>query len=84
LLALYRKLIKELTLFRQLNLRDAGVLPLSEQGHRQIVSAIASGNAEAAGRAMADHVGGSKQRTLDNKQRPTSGQALATSVRPAD
>ena len=84
LLALYRKLIKELTLFRQLNLRDAGVLPLSEQGHRQIVSAIASGHAEAAGRAMADHVGGSKQRTLDNKQRPTSGQALATSVRPAD
>ncbi|MBK9441462.1 MAG: phosphonate utilization associated transcriptional regulator [Comamonadaceae bacterium] len=84
LLAIYRKLIKELTLFRQLNLRDAGVLPLSEQGHRQIVNAIASGNAESAGRAMADHVGGSKQRMLDNKQRMASGQALASSVRPAD
>ncbi len=83
LLALYRKLIKEikeLTLFRQLNLRDAGVLPISEQGHRQIVSAIASGNAEAAGRTMADHVGGSKQRTLDNKQRPPSSHSLAISA----
>jgi len=78
LLAIYRKLIKELTLFRQLNLRDAGVLPLSEQGHRQIVNAIASGNAEAAGRAMADHVAGSKQRTINNQQRPAPGQNPAT------
>ena len=68
LLALYRKLIKELSLFRRLNLAGAGALPLSGQGHRQIVDAISSGDAAAAGRAMAEHVQGSKQRTLHNQQ----------------
>ena len=66
LLDIYRKLIKELSLFRRLSLGGSGVLPLSEQGHRQIVSAIASGNAEAAGRTMAAHVMGSKQRSVGN------------------
>jgi DNA-binding FadR family transcriptional regulator len=34
--------------------------------HKQIVKAIASGDAPAAGQAMFDHVMLSKQRTLDN------------------
>lgn len=70
LIAIYRKLIKELSLFRRRNLADAGALPLSVQGHRHIVDAIASGNATEAGRAMADHVLGSKQRTLGNTLTP--------------
>lgn len=74
LLAIYRKLIKELSLFRRLNLADAGALPLSGQGHRQIVDAINAGDAAAAGRAMAEHVLGSKQRTISNRQqRPVAG-----------
>lgn len=64
LTAIYRKLIKELSLFRRRNLAGAGVLLLSVQGHRQMVQAIASGNPAAAGQAMADHVQGSKQRAL--------------------
>ena len=71
--ALYRKLIKELSLFRRLNLAGAGALPLSGQGHRQIVDAIHSGDAAAAGRVMAEHVQGSKQRTINNQQRPVAG-----------
>lgn len=74
LLAIYRKLIKELSLFRRLNLADVGALPLSGQGHRQIVDALNAGDAAAAGRAMAEHVLGSKQRTISNRQqRPVAG-----------
>ena len=73
---IYRKLTKELSLFRRRNLGGSGVLPLSEQGHRQIVSAIASGNAEVAGRAMAAHVLGSKQRSLGGE--PADGHTTAT------
>jgi DNA-binding GntR family transcriptional regulator len=66
LIAIYRKLIKELSLFRRRNLSDAGALPLSVQGHRHMVDAIASGNAADAGLALANHVWGSKQRMLGN------------------
>lgn len=76
LLDIYRKLIKELSLFRRLSLGSSGVLPLSEQGHRQIVRAIASGNAEAAGRAMAEHVMGSKQRSVGGVS--ADGHTIAT------
>src|SRR6476469_6512540 len=50
-----RKLIKELSLFRRLNLADGWLLPISANEHRQILKAIASGDADAAGRAMFDH-----------------------------
>jgi len=62
----YRRLIKELSLFRRLNLNSAAQMPLSIGEHRQIVKAIAAGNAEAAARAMHDHVIDSKQRTIRN------------------
>ena len=44
LTAIYRKLIKELSLFRRLNLADGWLLPISAGEHRQIVKAIASGD----------------------------------------
>lgn len=66
LTVLYRRLINELSLFRRINLDDARQLPVSVGEHRAIVKAIASGDAEAAGRAMRQHVLDSKQRTQRN------------------
>ena len=80
---IYRKLIKELSLFRRLNLADGWLMPISASEHRQIVKAIASGNADAAGRAMFEHVMQSKARTLDNEQRRQSKQAQQGAA-PAD
>jgi phosphonate utilization transcriptional regulator len=65
----YRKLIKELSLFRRQNLADSGLMRTFLGEHKQIVKAIASGDGQAAGRAMFDHVMLSKQRTLDNDVR---------------
>lgn len=65
----YRKLIKELSLFRRLNLADGWPLPVSANEHRHIVKAIASGDAELAGRALFDHVIESKERTIANNLR---------------
>ena len=84
LTAIYRKLIKELSLFRRLNLADGWLMPISANEHRQIVKAIASGDPEAAGRAMFDHVIESKERTIKNnlKQQANAAQAAAADVRP--
>jgi DNA-binding GntR family transcriptional regulator len=77
LTAIYRKLIKELSLFRRLNLGDGGLMPVSVGEHRQIVKSIAAGDADAAGRAMFEHVMQSKERTIRNQQRPAAGAAAA-------
>jgi phosphonate utilization transcriptional regulator len=69
LTAIYRKLIKELSLFRRLNLADGWLMPISAGEHRDIVKAIASGDADKAGRAMFDHVMESKERTIENDLR---------------
>jgi phosphonate utilization transcriptional regulator len=69
LTAIYRKLIKELSLFRRLNLAEGRVLPISASEHRTIIKAIASGDPEAAGRAMFEHVMDSKDRTIENDLR---------------
>jgi phosphonate utilization transcriptional regulator len=66
---IYRKLIKELSLFRRLNLADGWLMPISSNEHRQIVKAIASGDADAAGKAMFGHVIESKKRTIENDLR---------------
>jgi DNA-binding GntR family transcriptional regulator len=66
---IYRKLIKELSLFRRLNLADGWLMPMSANEHRQIVKAIASGDADVAGRAMFQHVIESKERTIENDVR---------------
>ena len=70
---IYRKLIKELSLFRRLNLADSWLLPITPNEHRPIVAALASGDPEAAGRAMFEHAMDSKDRTIANElQRVTS------------
>ena len=66
LTAIYRKLIKELSLFRRLNLGDGVLMPASVREHRQIVRAIAAGDADAAGKAMHAHAMDSKERTIKN------------------
>jgi phosphonate utilization transcriptional regulator len=72
LTAIYRKLIKELSLFRRLNLADGALMPVSAGEHRQIVKAIASGDADAAGSAMFRHAMDSKLRTIENDHRRKS------------
>jgi phosphonate utilization transcriptional regulator len=69
LTAFYRKLTKELSLFRRLNLANGWQLPISVGEHRQILKTIASGDPDAAGRALFQHVMDSKQRTIANDQR---------------
>jgi phosphonate utilization transcriptional regulator len=74
---LYRKLIKELSLFRRLNLADGWQLPASAGEHRAIVKAIASGDPQAAGQALYRHVVDSKRRTVDNDLKRQSRPAAA-------
>ena len=62
----YRRLIKELSLFRRQNLADSALMRIFLIEHKRIVKAIASGDAQAAGRAMFEHVMQSKQRTIAN------------------
>ena len=78
LTALYRRLINQLSLYRRLNLTDSAMLPVSASEHRAIVRAIASGDAEAAGRAMRQHALDSKQRTQRNHGAPALGAPTAT------
>ncbi len=77
LTVLYRRLINELSLFRRINLADSRQLPVSASEHRAIVKTIASGDAEAAGRAMRQHVLDSKERTLRNNPAAAVPQAGA-------
>jgi DNA-binding GntR family transcriptional regulator len=78
LAGVYRKLVKELALYRRRNLRDEAALPHSAAEHRAILKAIASGDAEQAGRAMYDHVIESRQRALHGSAaRPKSSRTRA-------
>ena len=61
-----------MSLFRRLNLADGWLLPISAGEHRQIVKTIASGDAQAAGQAMFDHVIESKARTIKNNLRQSA------------
>jgi phosphonate utilization transcriptional regulator len=63
--ATYRRLIKELSLIRRKNLTVESMVVYTRE-HRQIVKAIAARDAEAAGRAMFEHVMNSRERTLLN------------------
>ena len=55
LAAIYRKLVKEIALFRRMNLADEGRLPASAQAHWEILRAIGTGQPDIAGRALYDH-----------------------------
>jgi phosphonate utilization transcriptional regulator len=81
LIALYRRLVKELSLFRRLNLADGRQIPVSVSEHRGILKAISAGDAEGAGRALRLHVLESKERTLKNHA-PPSAAAAAIAVSP--
>jgi phosphonate utilization transcriptional regulator len=62
LLATYRRLVNELHLYRRATLAQAGALPISTREHHDIMEKIATGQAAAAGRALYDHVMGSRER----------------------
>lgn len=75
LAGVYRRLVKELALYRRRNLQDQAVLPHSAAEHRAILKAIASGDTKQAGAVMYRHVIESKERALNGATR------RATSVR---
>lgn len=81
LLATYRKLVNELSLFRRQNLTGESMAVYSRE-HRQIVKAIAAGDAEAAGQAMYQHVMNSRERTLRNHAARQADTAPATGAAP--
>lgn len=62
LLATYRRLVNELNLYRRQTLAQRGALPHFTREHRDIVAKIAAGNAAGAGKALHDHVIGSRER----------------------
>jgi len=62
LLATYRKLVNELHLYRRATLAQSGALPVSAGEHHDILDKIAAGQSAAAGRALFDHVMGSRER----------------------
>jgi phosphonate utilization transcriptional regulator len=62
LLATYRRLVNELHLYRRATLAQQGALPISTREHHDIVEKISAGQAAAAGRALYDHVMGSRER----------------------
>jgi phosphonate utilization transcriptional regulator len=81
LIDLYRRLVKELSLFRRVNLADGKQIPVSVQEHRAILKAITAGDADAAGLALRAHVLESKERTLKNHaSQALSAGATAASV----
>jgi phosphonate utilization transcriptional regulator len=73
LIETYKRLIKELLLFRMRALDDGGGLRVSVDEHRDIVDAIASGDAERAGRVMRQHVADSRSRMHTAMGRPDAG-----------
>jgi phosphonate utilization transcriptional regulator len=72
LLATYRRLVNELHLYRRATLAQAGALPISTREHHDIVEKIATGQAAAAGRALYDHVMGSRERMRRLQEAPAA------------
>ncbi len=72
---IYRRLVRELGLYRRRNLSEAAVLPHSVAEHRQILKAIAAGDGETAGRLMYEHVVESKERMLKSETAPPAARA---------
>lgn len=62
LLATYRRLVNELHLYRRAAIAQRGALPQSVREHHEILDRIEAGQAAAAGRALFDHVMGSRER----------------------
>jgi phosphonate utilization transcriptional regulator len=64
LLATYRRLIKQLHLFRQKGLQPAGEMAHSNEAHRGILRHIALGDPDAAAKAMREHTAHGRHRIL--------------------
>ncbi|HZI84102.1 MAG TPA: phosphonate utilization associated transcriptional regulator [Casimicrobiaceae bacterium] len=62
LVATYRRLVNELSLFRHQTLAQGETMSASTREHREIVERIASGNPAAAGKALLDHVLAGRER----------------------
>lgn len=62
LLDIYRKLLNELALYRRHSLGQPGAMRSSVEEHRRILAAIQSGDSDAAGKAMRDHIMASAER----------------------
>lgn len=77
LASVYRKLIKEISLFRRLNLAGRDVLPGSAHAHWEILEAIKSGNPDTAGRALFEHAMNSRDRTIANDGQRRGAQPLS-------
>jgi DNA-binding GntR family transcriptional regulator len=69
----YRRLVNELNLFRRQTLAQRGSLPVFAREHRDIVVKIASRNAAAAGKALRDHVMGSRERMHRSRSAGVAG-----------
>ncbi|MDM0044739.1 phosphonate utilization associated transcriptional regulator [Variovorax dokdonensis] len=74
----YKRLVKELHLFRMRALDSGGGLEVSAGEHSAIVDAIASGDPEKAGLALRRHVAGSRERMHKAFGRPDAGTANQT------
>jgi DNA-binding GntR family transcriptional regulator len=62
LLEIYRKLLKELTLYRRHSLGQPGAMQSSVKEHRALLAAIAAGDDDTAGKLMRDHILASSER----------------------
>jgi phosphonate utilization transcriptional regulator len=62
LVATYRRLVNELSLFRHQTLARSETMSVSTHEHREIVERIASGNPAAAAKALLDHVLAGRER----------------------
>lgn len=78
LATIYRKLVKEISLFRRLNLAGRNVLPDSAHAHWQILEAIKSGDPDTAGRALFEHAMNSRARTITNEEQRRAADAAST------
>jgi len=86
LAALYRRLVNELALARRAAFERAGTLPRSILEHRAIVATIASGDADAAGRRLREHVLASRDRVRRDRETaasPSPRRTAAASARRA-
>ncbi len=75
----YRRLTKELLLFRLRGLREGGGFAVSNAEHKAVVAAIASGDPDAAGRTLRAHAADSRAR-----MHIAADKARATETRPAN
>lgn len=66
LFTLYRKLTRELSLFRRRNFSDHTLMLNSVKEHRDIVDAISAGNASKSAEALRQHVLHSRDNTVQN------------------